>query len=230
MKRTACLLVLLLLPTTASADDWEKINTEDGVSVYSKAVEGSDLVAFKGVATIKQPLGKLLSVLMDNERRVEWVDRMSVSTILEEKNKFDFVIYQAFDLPFIISNRDYVYRGKAYTDAQGAVVLTMNSCKHEKSPETVGVRAKLIRSKYKLIPKGKTQTTVEVEIHTDPRGMIPTWLVNQIQENWPAKTLSGIRKQAQRKDVKPYPLPPAKKAPKRAAAKAKVVQASINKR
>jgi hypothetical protein len=71
----------------------------------------------------------------------------------------------------------------------------------------VGVRANLIRSKYELIPKGKQQTIVIVEIHTDPKGLIPTWLVNAIQKGWPRKTLVALGKQVKNSYVKRAPLP-----------------------
>ena len=216
MKLTPIALCLLFAcPAFAAPDEpefdaipWEKIAKEAGVTVYTKEVPGSDLVAFKGVTTIWQPLGKVLSVLMDNDRRTEWVDRLVKSEVLEEISDHEYILYQHFGLPFIMSDRDYVYHGKATRNAQGQVTLAMNSCEFEGSPETIGVRAELVRSRYVLTPKGEKQTTISVEIQTDPKGMIPTWLVNLIQKTWPAKTLKGVRKQASRKDVEEYPLPP----------------------
>ena len=66
-----------------------------------------------------------------------------------------------------------------------------------------------MNSVYKLTPvdDGK-RCRVEVEIHTDPRGWLPSWLVNLIQKSWPLKTLRGIRQLIDKPYVVDYPLPP----------------------
>lgn len=224
MRTIPLLLTLLLVPTSVFAkSDWKKLNFEDGVTVYKQKIKGSDLIAFKGVALINAPIKKVFSVLMDNTRRTEWVARLKKSVILEKFNEFDFVIYQHFKAPIFISDRDYVYRGTASRDASGRVVLKMSSCLHGKAPKTVGVRANLMRSKY-VLEKVGSKTRISVEIHTDPKGWIPTAIVNMIQKSWPVKTLSGVRKQAKRSGVKDRRLPP---LPKK---KAVTVKASVKKK
>jgi hypothetical protein len=192
---------------SSPAAAWEQIDEGDGVRVFRKEMPNSDLVAFRGEALLDSPIEKLLWVLGDNEHRTDWVDRLEKSVLLERISPYEYVVYQQFDLPFPISDRDYVYRGKAVRGNAGKVVLHMQSIEHPKAPKTVGVRANLIRSKYELIPKGKQQTIVIVEIHTDPKGLIPTWLVNAIQKGWPRKTLVALGKQVKNSYVKSAPLP-----------------------
>ena len=178
---------------------WEQIDDDQGVRVYKRDVQGSPLVAFRGETVIDAPVEKLLWVLADNAHRTDWVDRLEKSVLLEQSGRYEYIVYQHFDLPFPISDRDYVYRARAVKEA-GKVVLYMESVEHPKAPATVGVRANLIRSKYELISKGKGSTIVIVEIHTDPGGLVPTWLVNLIQKSWPMKTLTALRHQVS----KPY--------------------------
>jgi hypothetical protein len=213
--------LLLALPAVALAKgDWKTVSNADGVAVSRKTVTGSEIVAFRGVTTIKASMGKVLGVLMDNKRRLDWVDRLGKSTVLEKVSPFEYVIYQHFELPLIISDRDYVYRGTATRDENGRVTLHMSSCEHPKAPKTIGVRANLIHSKYVLTPKGDDETELSVEIHTDPKGMLPTWLVNVIQKSWPSKTLAGVRRMSKHMGVKEHPLPPVtrKKTPLKATA------------
>lgn len=211
------LTLSLLLATPAAADPsgkWKRINREAGITVYSKTITGSDLIAVKGKTTIKQPLEKVLSVLMTHERWDEWVGRMSGSKILKTVSTYDYVVYQSFTMPAFVSNRDFVYRGTVTSNAKGQVILSMSSCKWKSAPETVGVRARMMNSRYVLTPKADGQTHVEVEVHADPMGLIPDWLVNQLQKSWPIGTLNGVRRQANRKDVKPFPVPPLPKPSK----------------
>ncbi|MEO0603919.1 MAG: START domain-containing protein, partial [Myxococcota bacterium] len=79
---------------------------------------------------------------------------------------------------------------------------------HPAAPETVGVRAQLVDSRYRIVELSPGRTQVEVEIVTDPRGSMPAWIVNLIQRTWPRDTLVGIREQLGKDWVVDHPLPP----------------------
>jgi hypothetical protein len=213
MRRTAILLALLLTLSTvgatepAAAPAWEALDTTDGIEVFRKEIPDSPLVAFKGVTTIEAPLDKILWVLVDNEHKTEWVDMCAESRVLERIDEHEFVIYQSFSLPWYLSDRDYVYRGRAVREQDGSVRLLLSSCEHPDAPETVGVRGRLVESCYVLTPLGPNRTRLSVEIQTDPCGMVPDWLVNLVQKEWPLKTLRGIRKQVREDYCETYPLP-----------------------
>ena len=120
-----------------------------------------------------------------------------------------WALCQAFELPAVMSNRDYVYRGIATIEPDtGVVTLHMQSIEHPKAPETVGVRANLVDSSYIMTPLADGRTQLTVEIITDPRGWLPAWLTNSIQEDWPVNTLNAIRRQLDREYTGVYPLPP----------------------
>lgn len=208
--RTTLLALVLLLPTipAGAGESWEHVSREDGVEVYRKEAANSPLVAFRGVTVMEAPLERILWVLADNEHRTEWIDLCAESRVLEQVSPYESVIYQRYALPWYLTDRDYVYRAKAVRDADGTVRLSLASCEHPGAPETVGIRAQLIESSYVLTPLGAQRTRVSVEIHTDPKGLVPDWLVNVVQKSWPLKTLQGIRGQLRRPYVGTYPLPP----------------------
>lgn len=208
----AALMLTLLAPTGAFAGGadgaWEHLETDDGISVHVREVEGSDVVAFRGVTTVDAPLGKILSVLANSDRCPEWVHGCSKSVVLEKVSNFEFVVYQEFPMPVIISDRDLVFRGRATRAPSGTVTVQLASVEHPKAPETIGVRSDLRYGSYVLVPLGPDRTRVIAEIQIDPMGMVPSFLVNRVQRRWPRKTLEGIRREVQRKGLPLYPLPP----------------------
>jgi len=212
MRTTAvwCLsvVVVCLSFTTGYSKGWEKLDQENGIVSYRKPVPGSKVVAFKGEAEIKASIPRLLWVLTDNRYKTKWVDRLKSSTVLQSKGTYEAVIYQNFGLPFPISNRDYVYHAKIERVGPSAV-LNLKSVYHKRAPKPDGVRAHLSRCQYILTPLGPNKTFVTVEVHTDPRGWLPTWLVNLIQKSWPIKTLSGIKRMVNKPYAKDIPMPPA---------------------
>ena len=202
------LLAVLFVASPAHAVDWEHIYTQHEVAVSRASLEGTRLVAFKGDTVMEAPLARVLAVILDNEHRTDWVGRLMESRLLTTDDPFDYVVYQSFGLPPPFSDRDYVYRGHAERKATGSVTLHMSSVEHPGAPETIGVRAELVNSRYELTPLPDGRTRVEVEILTDPKGAMPIWIVNLIQRTWPRDTLTGIREQLGKPWVRDHPLPP----------------------
>jgi hypothetical protein len=188
----------------AGKPDWKQFNQEDGITVWRAKMPGTPIVAFKGKVLIDAPVRKVLWVLADKAHRSDWVDRLDINEELEIISATKRVVYQSFKMPLFISNRDMVYRiDLTKNKKNGVYFVKMQSIDHEKSPKTIGVRAELINSQYMLVPKGK-KTEVTVEILSDPKGMLPTWLVNLVQKSWPVKTLRGLRNQVKKDFVREY--------------------------
>lgn len=201
------MLVLLMASASHAGPDpqWKEIYTDDGVTVSKASVEGTRLVAFKGETTMDASIGRILGVMLDHDHRGDWVGRLVDSRVLSG-SPYDYVTYQAFEVP-VFSDRDYVFRAVTYREPSGVVIQSLQSTEHADAPETVGVRADLVDSRYRLTPLDGGGTRVEVEILTDPRGTMPSWLVNLIQRTWPRDTLAGIRAQLGKDWVKELPLP-----------------------
>lgn len=192
----------------AWAAGWEKIGDEDGITVFKKEMPGTPLHAFRGTAIINAPMEKVLWVLADNTHRTEWVDRLKKSVILERKSKYEFVVYQHFGSPPLVSDRDFVYRARAYSKKDGTAVLDIESVEHPKAPPTVGVRGELKFSSYRFERRGEDKTYVDVIVALDPKGALPGWVVNLVQKSWPYNTLSSLRKQVQKPFVERLEVPP----------------------
>lgn len=186
---------------------WNEIDDDDGIKVFKQELPDSSIFAFRGVTVIDAPLEKILWVVADNQHRTEWVDRLKQSIVLERKSDVDFVLYQHFGAPAVVSDRDFVFRAQAYSLADGSVKIEIKSVTHPKAPPTVGVRGDLKHSSYTLKRVGE-QTQVDVTVHMDPRGSLPTWIVNMIQKSWPLKTLSALRTHVKKPFVGSLQLPP----------------------
>lgn len=203
------LALTLISPVALALDlEWEQIYDDEDVKVSRAEVEGSKLFAFRGDTIMAASQQQVLGVLLDNDHRLAWVDRLYQNDVLERTSDFDYVIYQAFDLPALFSSRDYVYHGVVTEDeATGVVTLAMQSIEHADAPETIGVRARLIDSRYMITPLEDGTTRVEVEIVTDPEGMMPAWLVNMVQKDWPMETLNGLRGELSKDYASAHMLP-----------------------
>lgn len=199
MSALCALAAIVAFGSVASAGGgkWEKVGKKNGVMVHKKEVPGSDLLAFRGVITADIHIGKIMTTFIDEEQRGKWVDRYAGHRTLAKSDRSQ-TYWIHFGLPFPISDRDYVLKSDGFPDAEKKVVVTkIKSVTHPKAPENdCCVRAEAYGTYYKFeaLPDGKTKLTVEV--HTNPKGLLPGWLINSIQEDWPSKTLKALIKQA----------------------------------
>ena len=153
---------------------------------------------------------KIIWVLMDHDHKDDWVDKFKDARTLENPSPTSSVQYAAFDMPFPVSDRDFVYAYDfSYDQAKNMILVSVKNAKHKGAPEkdTVGVRGEIIMGKYRLYPrKGGDKTFVEVEYLADPKGLLPTWVVDIVQKKWPYKTLKGLRNQVKKSFVKEHEL------------------------
>lgn len=203
-------IALLTLMGSASAhaktaDGWEYVGTDRNVTVYKKGVEGTDIVAFRGVAYADVHIGKLFQVFRDPKEREHWVDRYAGhETLATAPGEETYWIH--FGLPWPVSDRDYVLRSVAkLAPDERKLTVEIESVEHANKPkQDCCVRAIAYSTFYEFtaIP-GEEKTKLIVEVHTDPKGSIPSWLVNLIQKSWPAKTLDGLIQRTKEAGAKP---------------------------
>src|SRR5262249_16756273 len=112
--------------------------------------------------------------------------------------------YNHTSAPWPVKDRDFVFRATVTMDRPKKQLLVhMQSVKDSLMPETSkNVSGEISEGNDVLtsIDNG-TKTNLMVEIHADPKGSIPKWIVNLFQKSWPAHTLEGIQKQCAKADV-----------------------------
>jgi START domain len=186
---------------------WEKIGDDDGIAVYRREVPGSPLIAFKGEGVINASILRVASVLSDSDRATEWVDSLTESKIIRQVSETETIHYDHIGTPFVLKDRDFVSDCKLEFDpSQKKVILKIQATTDPMAPVTNFVRGELKHSSFTMtsIEHG-TKTNVVAEIHADPKGSVANWIVNLFQKGWPHNTLSRLRKQVAKPDIKEHP-------------------------
>lgn len=187
-----------------TSDGWKEISSDDGILVWAKDVEGSDVVAFRGEAVIDAPIAKVAQVLSDTSRKLEWVADCKAAKDIEMISPLDRIEYSHIGTPWPLTDREFVFRVKVEGDrAAKRMVIRFSSIDDDRVPMPKNrVRGRLIQSIYTLTSlEDGNKARLRIEIHADPAGAVPKWLVNAFQRRWPHVTLTNIRKQAAKRDV-----------------------------
>jgi len=197
------MLLFILSLSWATPNEWTLVSRRDGVTTKKQDIPDSPLFAFRGETITEIPLGKLSSLILDDDKGPEWVDLMYLSTLIEKNQSNSKIIHQGYDLPWPLQDRDYVMKQTYhYDDATKVFTLNFESIQHPSMPkQDCCVRAVTYKTFWRLSVLKNGKTKAEVEVITDPKGSLPTWLINLIQEDWPYKTLTSLIKRVEKGDI-----------------------------
>jgi len=201
--------------TPAKAPAWQQFDQEDGILMFRRDVPGSDIVGRGGEGFVEAPIARVTSVLIDRKRATEWIDRLVKTKELRKLSETESINWNHVKTPTPLKDRDFVFKTVLTTDpAKKQVLFSYYSVKDSAAPETDDyVRGYFQQSKFELTMASRKNkdgsvtkgTIVVAEVMVDPRGSVPTFMVNLVQRSWPFKTLTALRKQAAKPDVKDDP-------------------------
>ncbi len=187
---------------------WDYLDEKEGVTIYRKQIEGSPLVAFGGDGMVDAPLIKVASVIYDSTRATEWVSDMKASRVVRWTGPLTYVEYDHIGTPIIMKDRDFVSDVKIQVKDGGRWTQFVYSATTDESVPDDGrrVRGELTGSLFELSSREEGHKTwIHAEVHCDPKGAVPKWIVNLFQRDWPLDTFMALRKQLKKKDIQDHP-------------------------
>lgn len=209
MRRTAIVklqalilfvLIQVVFVMPALAGGWEVITKEDGITVSRKELPDRDLPVFRGTGVVNASVIEILAVLNDTPRNPEWMHNCHSAAKLKVVNEMVRIVYNRTSAPWPVSDRDVVLRSEAVWDPDKAVVtVRFKSIQSPLKSEVDGVvRMPRLVGFYRLQALSWEKTRVTYQVDADPGGMLPDWLVSQVQNDIPLETLRNLRKQTKK--------------------------------
>jgi len=191
----ALLLGGLILP--AQPADWQLAKEEQGIKVFTRAVPGETLKAFKTEAVLAAPLEAILTVITDAASAHEWQNRCVESRLLEQRHGDEFLSYLRIETPWPLEDRDLVLNTRVVREGKAVICLLTNA--PEAYPVQEGItRMPRYEGRWVLKPQGPGRTWVSNEGLTSPGGSIPDWLANTEVVEAPYATLANLRVRVER--------------------------------
>ena len=194
----------MLLAASASADEWQPVlSTPDGIQVFNRGGTESGLIEFRGVGVVDAPLPLVATVIFDTGRRREWIEGLVESKILRWAGADEYVEYDHIEMPVFFSDRDFVSSVRIRLGPEGRELAFLYRWTDDPSaPRTAYVRGEVINMSFLLSSKDRDRKTrIDALFLCDPKGWIPTWLVNYFLQDWPQTTFRSLRKEVLRPDI-----------------------------
>ncbi|MBF0360855.1 MAG: hypothetical protein HQK49_07580 [Oligoflexia bacterium] len=189
-----------LLPNTK----WILIKDESGYKVFKGEVaHESGIYPLKIEATIAFPLAKVLTVLDSTERKHEWVPNMKEAKVIQQISPFEKIEKGTYDAPWPVSDREFLVRIKADVDFKGKFAkATMESTTiADVAVETGCVRGETYNGDVFLKAVDADHTYLQMILFNNFKGLLPVWIVNMVQKDWPTNFVARLKNQLERKDI-----------------------------
>lgn len=197
------LLVTALAATHAKAElpaedaeGWNLRKEADQIRVYTINRHDSSFKAFKAEAVLDAPIENVMAVMMNPQSCIEWVHNCTESYAFGTGNFHDRYAYSVNDMPWPVTDRDYVLRIQTNGDrASGEVVMDLSAMPNQRAEMDSRVRVDRSDTHYRFIPQGNKTRMIWLQ-HTDPNGALPGWLVNSLLVDIPVRSLQALEQVA----------------------------------
>lgn len=189
-------LSIAIISSPLNNPEWELKKDKDGILIYTKHIEGSDLKAIKAITTFECPLETCAAILRDIEHLTDlFPDTRIVKKISQSEN--EQVHYLEMDAPWPVTDRDGAFR-LVYTYSKATQSLLVDA---RMVPDAYPVQDGIIRlskggGTWSFTRVDATHTRLDYYFHGEPGGNIPSWLANSVVEENPFKMLTNFHKLA----------------------------------
>lgn len=181
--------------TTAAyaQENWELQKEEDGIKVYTSPVEGSGIKAFKAETVMEGDLSSFVAILKDVEAFPELYSSNSYTELIEQTDTFQLQ-YSRTKLPWPLTDRDGVY-ANSFRQHYGhkTVTITVDAVSDIRPEDEGFVRISEATGFWMLHPLGDQTVEITYQMHAEPGGSLPSWVINMFLVDSPVKDLKSLR-------------------------------------
>jgi len=169
----------------STSEEWKPIVTDDANQVYvwEKQSNSHTINIVRVQQTFNDiPAEVLYDVLHDHKYRAIWDENMIEGKVIIQLDPYNEVGYYSAKSPVsLVSNRDFLnQRSWRATSENNEWVIINHSVEHPDYPPFPNfVRAQSILTGYLIRRKGEGSVFVYMT-QSDPKGWIPSWLVNSL--------------------------------------------------
>jgi hypothetical protein len=182
---------------------WKFIKEKNEFKIYSRQMPGSNIMGFKVEGHINTPLIDLMATLRNVGYSTQWQPDLLKKISIEDRGPTEAITYSRVDMPWPLDDRDYVLHNKLSIDKKRNMLFVMSkSATHSSyASKNDAIRANIGYSNIGFKPITKNRTYVEWTLFGDPRGNIPSWVVNFYQQSFPVSFFKTLENRANNKKI-----------------------------
>ncbi|MGZ3763118.1 MAG: START domain-containing protein [Mucilaginibacter sp.] len=194
LKLTLIFFLFTQFTFAQKGDSWELRENNNGVKIFTRDVENSKIKAIKVECQLDGTLSEVVAVLMDVRNSEQWLYHTASNYIVKQVSPAELYYYSVVEMPWPVSNRDFIAHLKVSQDAITKVVTIDAPCVVDMVPAKPKiVRIANSKGKWVLSPINSNHVKVVYTLHADPGGSIPAWLTNLFVTQGPSQSFQKLK-------------------------------------
>ncbi len=191
---TASAVMCLSVYSMAEVGPWElEAQDEDkDIKVFTRTVGDSPLKEFKGVTNIKSDVNTFVALLRDDKAATSWMHNVIEFKVMDSPSETENLVYTVNATPWPVTDRDAYIRSIMSADKQGVVTSSIVAVPEFAELNDDYIRMPEILGAWTFSPKADGMVEVVYQVHANPGGSLPDWLVNAIVVETPLETLTNL--------------------------------------
>lgn len=181
MNKVMLLLGLVLFQISGFAQDpWKLEKDKNGIKVWTRKTEKSNLKEFRAVSIINSNVDKVVNLFRKTQSYEKWTYKIEPGSTkcLKKVSDNEFYLYEIFAAP-LIKKRDIINHIKINNpDASGVITINMDATPDFLSEKEDFVRIRKMKAFFIITPLGKDKVQVEHQAYSSPGGNIPDFMTN----------------------------------------------------
>lgn len=177
-------LFLCLLSVTFSLYGWQKLKPKNGIEVYINDKAGSEIKQFKAGANFNINIHQFIPIIQSMYESCQpWMKQCLERKAIHQFSINHKIYYTYFSLPFPFENRDMILEYKLTENKKENSVYISLSGRPDFIPHRKEVtRVQVINGFWKIIQISDNQIYALYQMHMEPGGSIPAWMMNNFIE------------------------------------------------
>ncbi len=193
-------LILLMMSwctasVSATTEDngWELKRQQEGISVFTRKVDGSKHRAIRAEMVIPQSPRAAAALVRDTKACSRWAALCKESYVFDRVSSSEAYVYTYNDVPWPVKDRDALAHVIWHRDETSGAISMVATATDGLMEPTKAVRIVNGVTRWWFIPTTEDDTRVVTEAHIDPAGPTPAWITNLLLVDSPYQTLFNMR-------------------------------------
>lgn len=179
--------------------DWKKVKESEGIMVFTRTSDSTDLKMVKVVAEAKANLSSLVALVKDINNHKNWFYFYKLSKILKKYSETHWIYYGQTNVPWPLSDRDIVSNVVLHQDSITKVVtITSHTLNNYYPVQKDFVRIPFAYLQWKFVPLEDGNVKIILVVEVNVGGKIPLWLMKATATKGPFHTMKNFLREVKK--------------------------------
>jgi hypothetical protein len=197
MRFVAIILFIGISILSFAQEKWKLEKNENGVKVYTRITDKSDIKEFKAITTIfadRIDIARCVARVTDYPN---WFPDCGESKVIDNISSTKRKTYYRVDLPWPTTDR-YCYMIMRVETDKAKKQTTIHFNDTDGKAVNGCVRMKSADGFWRLTTTGENKTEVVYQFVSDPAGSLPTWIINMFIVDNPYDAMLALKEKMEK--------------------------------